>query len=303
MLGLPVGYVTPPSIKMRLKQYARPKFLVPISLAAGNLLSLGTLAVIDSLVCYALPTVLALPILVPAFVVQARALRGLENLTHDASHWNWSRRKRLNDFLANLLAAWATFSTVGRYRVAHMRHHHEFGTEHDPDMRRYRQLDIAGLRRGRATAYIGGVVVRLGTYMAGWWQAIGTDPYALLSGCLWHTTFLLGLSIFVPPSALLIGWVLGFGIPFFVVLPPLRFIAEAGKHDYEGTDSVFDATISNLGWVHRWVLHPHGDGYHLLHHLHPCVPVYRLSSLHRDLMAENDSYATSATYRIHILED
>ena len=58
--------------------------------------------------------------------------QGLECLVHEASHYNWSRHRRLNDLAANVLAAIPVFSTVGRYRVGHFIHHRMKGAEDDP---------------------------------------------------------------------------------------------------------------------------------------------------------------------------
>lgn len=63
-----------------------------------------------------------------------RRLRGLENLVHEGSHFNWSRSNhRLNDLLCNLLAAVPVFSDIVRYRPGHKLHHFSFGTDEDAD--------------------------------------------------------------------------------------------------------------------------------------------------------------------------
>ena len=50
-------------------------------------------------------------------------------------------------------------------------------------------------------------------------------------------------------------WLLGYAL----VLPVIRMIGEAGEHRYLAGDTVFNATISNLGWAHKWIVHPHGE--------------------------------------------
>jgi fatty acid desaturase len=56
-------------------------------------------------------------------------------------------------------------------------------------------------------------------------------------------------------------------VAFPVALPLVRFVAESSEHVYEGTSTVFDATITNLGFLQRFMFHPHNDGYHTVHHL------------------------------------
>lgn len=45
----------------------------------------------------------------------AVCMRGLEVLVHEGSHFNWTRRTRLNDFLTNMLAAIPMMSLVNRF--------------------------------------------------------------------------------------------------------------------------------------------------------------------------------------------
>src|SRR5437868_2102997 len=59
---------------------------------------------------------LAVPLSFFLAVLGARQMRGLECLVHDGSHFNWTRKKDLNDRFCNLLAAWPMLSDVRSYR-------------------------------------------------------------------------------------------------------------------------------------------------------------------------------------------
>jgi fatty acid desaturase len=235
-----------------------------------------------------------------------RSQRALENLVHDGSHFNWSRSDhRLNDRLCNLLAAVPVFSNVARYRPGHKLHHFSFGTEDDADLERYQILGIEGLDRRRPLRFALGIAHRIVRYVIGWWRVIHTRPAVLLTSLLWHAVFLilpLALAFGIGPA---LGLWLAFWIaPFFLVLPWHRFVAEAGKHQYEGQETVFDATISNVGLVHRLLLHPHNDGYHLLHHLFPGIPHHQLGRAHRGLSKLDPSgYGEALRMRLHVLEE
>ena len=85
---------------------------------------------------------------------------------------------------------------------------------------------------------------------------------------------------FLPPADVIWTWVFFFLIPFVGVLPFIRFVAETGKHNYTES-TIYAATISNIGFIHRWSFHPHGDGFHVLHHLYPSVPQFKLASRNR----------------------
>ncbi|HWM91067.1 MAG TPA: fatty acid desaturase [Thermoanaerobaculia bacterium] len=235
-----------------------------------------------------------------------RSMRGLENLVHEGSHFNWSRSDHgLNDLLCNLLAAVPVFSDVVRYRPGHKLHHFSFGTDEDADLGRYQVLAIEEISRRNPIAFAAGIVRRIVAYVIGWWKVIQTRPAVLGKSLLWHAVFL------ILPAALALGlgtalalWLAFWIGPFLLLLPWHRFVAEAGKHQYEGQETVFDATISNIGFVHHLLLHPHSDGYHLLHHLFPGIPHHQLARAHRGLaQLDPGGYGEALRLRTHILED
>jgi len=242
-----------------------------------------------------------------ACLVIVRQLRGLENLVHEGSHYNWTRRqsgtaaersasKRANDVFANLLAAFPVFSRVSAFREDHDHHHREIGTDGDPCFVRYVfDLDLASLDRTSTAAYTRGIVTRLLRYVSGWWTGpSGISGTSVLYGVTWHfVVVVVPLALAAGVSTALVVWTLYFGLPFFVMLPPFRFNAEAAKHDYKNNDgTVLTSTFSNVGPIHV-LLHPHGDAYHLLHHLHPAIPHHRLREADRWLMENDPTYAAS----------
>ncbi|WP_157062782.1 fatty acid desaturase family protein [Actinopolyspora mortivallis] len=234
-------------------------------------------------------------VVVGALIV-ARFCRGLENLVHEGSHFNWSRHdRRLNDALV-LAAAVPVGAGIGAYRLGHLRHHGKFGTSADPDLARYVELDLEGIERSSRAAYLRGLVARFGRYQLGWLREVSSGPYVVVAPFCW------ALLLIVLPSAVLGGlgaaWLSGltWALGFLVLLPFLRMIAESSEHVYSDADTVFDATVSNIGFLQRAVLHPHNDGYHTLHHMWPGVPHHRIARLHRFLV-RNDPAGYGATLR------
>jgi hypothetical protein len=64
----------------------------------------------------------------------------------------------------------------------------------------------------------------------------------------------------------------------------MRFFAEVSEHMALGGESEFSGTRNKLGWIQERFIHPHGDGYHLVHHLYTRIPHYNLARAHRLLM-------------------
>lgn len=300
------GYKAPEHALAFLKERHQTRMWLTVLTALGDhatILALAAAVVWAYARVHPASAVLLYPL---ALIGIVRCQRGLENLVHEGSHFNWSRSNhRLNDFVCNLLAAVPVFSDVRCYRPGHKLHHFSFGTEEDADLERYQILDIEGLDRRRAVPFALGIAQRIVTYVIGWWRVIRTRSGVLALSLLWHG------SLLVLPVALGLGvgmavwlWLTFWMLPFLVVLPWQRFIAEAAKHQYEGQDTVFDATISNVGFFHELLLHPHNDGYHLLHHLFPGIPHHQLKRAHHGLAKLDPAgYGEALRVRTHVLED
>jgi fatty acid desaturase len=237
-----------------------------------------------------------------ALIVAARGLRGSECLVHEASHYNWSRNRLWNDLLADVLSAWLVFTHVASYRAQHDLHHRKFGNpDIDPDLRRYEELDLEQLDRASAGALLTGVVRRLPRYVYGWYLAIGTH-FGATGRSLGMHAFLVAFGLLALPSSLVALIWLNWCLAFFIVLPFVRLVAEASEHIYTGSLSVFDATVSNTGKLHRVLLHPHNDGYHVTHHLWPQVPHHALRHLDDGVRRADTSFGTSQRVRRRVLD-
>jgi fatty acid desaturase len=276
------------------------------SLAAALGDHLAIVAVLlGALLAYAaLPLGAALAVDVVALVIAARFQRGLECLVHEASHFNWTRHHgRLNDGLADVLAALPCFSRVNGYRPPHMTHHTAKGAPTDPDRIRYEALAIEEVDRTSRIRFALGVARRLVPYASGWWRAIGTAPRTFVSGLAWQAVFVLAPAAAIGGLRLGLALSLQWLVAFFVVLPAIRFVAEAGEHRYTGTGTLLSSTINNDGIVHRLLFHPHNDGYHLTHHLWPTVPHHRLRWLHTRLTGLDPALAERVLRRTVLVQE
>ncbi|WP_084546506.1 fatty acid desaturase family protein [Glycomyces arizonensis] len=292
------GYSTPAALRDDLKAAHRTSPWRSALAAAADQAAVIAACVLGGLLLIGRPAVGA-PVALVAAVLVGRQLRALECLVHEGSHFNWSRRhRRLNDLLTIAIAAFPTGAQLSGYRESHLRHHGAFGTDDDPDRQRYRELDLESIDRTRAGAFAGAMLSRLPAYQRTWWRdSLQASPAIALLPLLWCAAFVAapawaagGAPVAIAAAAV---WALGFA----VALPVLRFVAESSEHVYTGSDTVFDATISNLGLLQRALIHPHSDGYHTVHHMWPGVPHHRLAWLHRRLMAGDPEYAARLRWR------
>lgn len=298
------GYNAPSDMRSLIAGAHQTRLGFTIFLAFGDCMSITVSALAVGWIFTTAPLALALCAAVVLCVFIGRQLRGLECLVHEASHFNWSRKhRRANDLLAFLLAGAPTGARIADYRASHLLHHGRFGTGSDPDLARYRQLGLEELPRQRFVIFAASVMARLPKYQVGWLAAITSTPTSLLAVITWF-----GIWIIAPAAALLSttdiilttgSWL----ICYTFVLPVIRFVGEAGEHIYSSTDTVFDATISNIGIWHRLLIHPHNDGYHTVHHLWPGVPHHQIRRLHRLLTVNDpDNYGKKLRYRTRVLQ-
>ncbi len=239
-----------------------------------------------------------------ALVVTARQLRALECLVHEASHFNWSRLHRtVNDVLATVLAGAPTGAKIEDYRESHLLHHGKFGTNLDPDWTRYQELDVESIPRSDPARFALAVARRLAKYQAGWLRSIGAQPLQILLPIAWPGIFVLIPTWVVSDGAVAVLATSIWIVSYLFILPVIRFLGESSEHQFINTGTVFDATITNIGFIQRLLIHPHNDGYHTVHHMWPGVPHFALARLHRHLSAEDPfCYAQRLRYRTRLLE-
>lgn len=227
------------------------------------------------------------------FPVCARALRGKENLVHEASHSNFHRRSRkINDMVGDWFCAYWVLLSVVSYRLTHTKHHAYFGSDDDPDKLRFERLEIDEMPRRNIYALMKYLVGVFPTYWIDYWKQFSGKAGQFVWSVSLHVALAGTISYFYPGFWLL--WLIYWWIPFIFYLPVIRFFAEAEKHRYKDAQSEYESTFSNLGFVQKWFLHPHGDAYHLLHHLSPQIPHWRMSTLHWAFSAVNNKFREGA---------
>jgi len=296
------GYQLPDAARPVLKEASRTSLARATMAAAGDLSALLALSLGAAAAHAALPAGAAWAVTVLAVVVIGRFGRAQECMVHEASHRNWQRNGRLNDLLANVLAGFPTASQVGSYRRQHVIHHAHLGSAEDPDIQRYEEFKLEELTGCRRWELVKGVAKRLPRYNWGWYTTIGTNPVTLALTGGWFLAVFGIVAVVASPGFAVVAWAHWLA-GYALVLPTIRMIGEAGEHRYLAGDTVFNATISNIGWAHRWIVHPHGDGFHTLHHLWSSVPHHQIRGMHEVLAGmDTESYAAGIYWRDKVLE-
>jgi fatty acid desaturase len=311
------GYDLPADARRLLPSWRETSLPASVGTALADWAMILLVAALHSTLAREVSAAAAAATLPLALVLVARALRGLEVLVHEGSHYNWTRAQRLNDALVNLLAAAPVLQRVEAFRKEHTAHHKGLGGQEDPCRARFYLLEWWRLDRRSLGGYIRGMRGNFWKYSASWWTLVGSNRGVVARGAAWHAVALvlpLGLWLAWGPAGLagtagaleiagmaLAAWAAYVAAAFVFVLPPMRFVAEAAKHDYEHGTTTKTGTFSNIGPIH-WLLHPHGDGYHFLHHVNASIPHHRLAMAHRWLDGRDEEYASSRR-RHHVLEE
>ncbi len=223
-----------------------------------------------------------------AFALFVAAQRAFLTLVHDSSHKFFSRKRELNDILADYIAAGFIGMLLRKYRKIHLAHHAANGSADDPEHFGY-----------EAVTRVGG----WGTFILRY--ALGLEiPYLLRKYHVAQDEYLgrgrirdesvdkprrfEKLSIFVT-QGLLAGtfWACGVlplyplwlyvAVTWSPLLSRLRFLAE---HPGRG-----ELTMSTRGtWWELIYFAPFHFNFHFEHHLWPSIPPYRLKGVHAALV-------------------
>lgn len=167
-------------------------------------------------------------------ILLAPFYRGLENLVHGASHYDIAgiRRKRLNDLVGDIAAAYPVFQTIGQFRPLHIfMHHKHFNQGEDPC--RSRHEVHPDVRSGRLPS-LNKTLRSVPRDAIAFYKLVGSNPATMGKALTWHfCVYVLPLSVVhgsLGNAAL--AWCLVTVPLFSITLPTVRCLAEMGEHDY-----------------------------------------------------------------------
>lgn len=218
-----------------------------------------------------------------ALVLIGSRMRALMNLIHQASHGQLFDNERLNRWIGRMFVAWPIYVSTTAYREEHHRHHVKlWDRELDPKVHRLIWLGLLEPESRRLPFIWKHVVlpmtlryaprniigaVRTST------ERVGRIVFVVVLGTL---TVLIG-----GEREFLMYWV----APYVSTFQVMRYWAEMAEHSGLASDRAWSATRNwTAALPIRWLLAPHSDHWHLVHHLYSNVPHFRLANAHRVLM-------------------
>jgi fatty acid desaturase len=222
----------------------------------------------------------------------------LESCTHQAVHFTLFRHRRFNDRL-DFLFALPIAESVRSYRATHRIHHERFGTPEDPVVRVYAESGVAQFPHRF------------------WWvmlvrPLLGYHTISFLSERMamanefrgWAARFCLFLTALLLLSYWTGSWrdlLWLYVVPVFLILPVFLFWTEVFDHAGLDLQPVVKSSRDITARLIVFFLYPHGEGYHLTHHLYPGIPSYRLPLANKILSAQ-PSYREHAQHVTSVAE-
>ncbi len=227
------------------------------------------------------------------FLIGSR-MRALMNLLHEASHHNLIPKSEFyNKIIANLFCAFPLFTTFDTYLESHTRHHINFqDINKDPDMRRYAEVfgdnfvttkqDINFFQIFNIFSFI-----KYSYYfpLKNFFSSKLKEYKAMF---LFWTTVLYLAYTFDSIQYLILYWF----IPYLTTYKVIAYIAELFEHAglYANTNLLTTTRNIYTNNIIAYLFWPHGDNYHLLHHLLATVPGYNLKQISKYLINKCPEY-------------
>jgi fatty acid desaturase len=180
-------------------------------------------------------------------------------------------------------------SSVEGYKRHHLIHHYKFGSKEDPTLLYYKDVKITDLAGSSMRYFLWIVLIKPSIGFSAWWVLRYTytlflmAPFTILPIAL----FWISLLIVITAIGALKLFILYYLVPLLLVYPILIHLSEVSDHAglYQYSKKRLMNTRSNLGSVlQQFFIHPHHDGYHLIHHLRPGIPAHLLRNAHEDCL-------------------
>jgi fatty acid desaturase len=237
----------------------------------------------------------ALTYLLSVLVIGAKQ-RGLRVLNHMATHNALAKNPQLNYTLSTIFASWLVLESSSGYDNTHNSlqngHHPNLGTERDVDHMAIVEQGLygEGCSPENAEQFLWMIPFKTFGYITFLLKNRVWNPYekstervirlsyltVLLSVLLWAG---LGMPV-------LLYWI----VPLFTSAIWIGIIIQLAEHyPLMESNHEYDIYVSRnriLNPVGNFFIATHNEGYHLIHHLYPRLPLWQMKKAHQILMAD-----------------
>mgnify|MGYP006276566579 CR=1 FL=1 len=245
------------------------------------------------------PLWLAVPIYCLAIFLIGGRQRALAGVLHQTVHGTFMRSARLGSILGAVFGGYPVLQSLSGYKASHVRDHHgRFGDRQaDPDYALYRRGGVYGAGRSRRgfrrylLRALGPVGLAEYTLFLLRHRILNRDEAlhetvfrltvlaALVGGLAWSGQLWALAAYWIVPLLTTQAWI-GAGAELLEHYP----LMEGGRRR-----DIDMSRNRRFGRVMDFVFgETHGEGYHLVHHLFPRVPIWRLSQAHAILRRDPD---------------
>jgi fatty acid desaturase len=217
-----------------------------------------------------------------AIVIIGNRQRALGNLLHDAAHGNFGRNRGTADLIGRWLLFRPMWNSLEIYRREHFAHHRLLGVPgHDVDLI-HSEEDMGRSWLGLLWRH---VVNRHSWQGSTFGHLLRAEPGEFGLMVVWWGGLLLALAWLITPIAALefaALWLVSRATIFHLITTFREISDHVGLRPGSLIGFSRNHTASGLCGA---LLHPHNNGYHLVHHLNPGMPFYALPQAHALLLA------------------
>jgi len=237
----------------------------------------------------------ALTYLLSVLVIGAKQ-RGLRVINHMATHNALAKNPHLNYALSTVFASWLVLESFSGYDNTHNSiangHHPNLGTERDVDHMAIVEQGLygEGCSPENAQQFLWMLPFKTFGYITFLLKNRVWNPHEKVSERvvrLSYLTILLSVLIWAGLGVpVLLYWV----VPLFTSAIWIGIIIQLAEHyPLMESNHEYDIYISRnriLNPLGNFLIGTHGEGYHLIHHLYPRLPLWRMKEAHQVLMAD-----------------
>lgn len=288
-------YIFHPEIRERIRKlYRYDNYHGPLAVSI-NFLTIAFAIALSTYCYYFFPLTI--------LVIGSRQ-RALATLLHEAAHGTLAKNKTLNTLLGTWCSGYLIAQGWTAYRKSHvLSHHTKLGNiKHDPDYQHYWNCGIYEKHSKKQFIVKYWIIPLLGFHLISSLKYL--INHRILKAHNKHETrhiitaqlILFWLfSYFLGMHAYFLYWLL----PYLTIFQILTWFIELSEHYpmvAHAKSSLFATRNRFSGTLEHLLTGIHGENFHLIHHLFPGIPFWRLKKAHHVLLDDPNYAAANARF-------